>query len=46
MDSNEKRINIVKNIIKTYFYENDLYKSSCLAQSYILYNLTKEIIIS
>ena len=32
-----KRINIVKKIIIDYFYENNIYKSSCLAQSYLLY---------
>ena len=37
MDDNEKRINIVKNIIINYFYDNHIHKSSCLAQSYILY---------
>ena len=32
-----KRIDIVKKIIIDYFYENNIYKSSCLAQSYLLY---------
>lgn len=32
-----KRINIVKKIIIDYFYKNNIYKSSCLAQSYLLY---------
>lgn len=36
MDNIEKRIDIVKNIIIKYFYDNDI-KSSCLAQSYIFY---------
>lgn len=48
MDNATKtKINIVKNIIIMYFYNNDIYKSSCLAQSYILYkyilNLTVKI---
>jgi len=37
MDNIKKRINIVENIITNYFYDNDIHKSSCLAQSYILY---------
>jgi hypothetical protein len=37
MDNIQKRINVVKNIIINYFYNNDIGKSSCLAQSYILY---------
>ena len=37
MENKEKRINSVKNIIVNYFYQNDIYKSSCLAQSYLLY---------
>jgi len=37
IDNIEKRINVVKNIIINYFYNNNIYKSSCLAQSYILY---------
>ena len=36
MDNN-KRIDIVKNIIINYFYQNNIYKSYCLAQSYLLY---------
>tara|TARA_B100000745_G_scaffold211724_1_gene140297 strand:+ start:175 stop:672 length:498 start_codon:yes stop_codon:yes gene_type:complete len=36
MDNITKRINIVQNIIRDYFYNNDM-KSSCLTQSYILY---------
>ena len=37
MDNKEKRIDIVKKIIMNYFYDNRIHKSSCLAQSYILY---------
>ena len=37
MDNIQKRVNVVKNIIINYFYNNDIGKSSCLAQSYILY---------
>lgn len=37
MDIINKRINIVKKIISDYFYKNNIYISSCLAQSYILY---------
>lgn len=37
MKNKEKRINIVKNIISDYFYQNNIYKSCCLAQSYLLY---------
>ena len=37
MENKEKRIDIVKNIIVNYFYQNNIYKSSCLAQSYLLY---------
>jgi len=37
-----KRIDIVKNIIIDYFYENDL-KSSCLSQSYILYKYIQSL---
>ena len=37
MDNKEKRIDIVKKIIMNYFYDNSIHKSSCLAQSYILY---------
>ena len=39
MNNIEKRIDIVKNIITNYFYNNDIWKSSCLAQSYILYKV-------
>ena len=39
MDNIEKRIGVVKNIIINYFYNNDIWKSSCLAQSYILYKV-------
>lgn len=39
MDNIEKRINIVKNIIINYFYNNGIWQSSCLAQSYILYKV-------
>jgi hypothetical protein len=37
MNDINKKIDIVKNIIIKYFYNNNIYKSSCLAQSYILY---------
>ena len=37
MNDINKRINIVKNIIIDYFFENNIHISSCLAQSYILY---------
>lgn len=39
MNNIEKRIDIVSNIISNYFYDNDIWKSSCLAQSYILYKV-------
>ena len=39
MDNIEKRIGVVKNIVINYFYNNDIWKSSCLAQSYILYKV-------
>jgi len=39
MDNIEKRIDVVKNIIIDYFYNNNIGKSSCLAQSYILYKV-------
>jgi hypothetical protein len=49
-DNIEKRISVVKNIIINYFYNNNIYKSSCLAQSYILYkyiyNLTYQTSIT
>jgi hypothetical protein len=37
-----KRINIVIKLIITYFYDNDI-KSSCLAQSYLLYKYLTNI---
>ena len=37
MDIINKRINIVIKIISNYFYKNNIYLSSCLAQSYLLY---------
>lgn len=40
---NIKRINIVKKIIIDYFYENNIHKSSCLAQSYLLYKYILEL---
>jgi len=40
----EKRINIVKKIIINYFYNNNIYISSCLAQSYILYKYLYNLI--
>ncbi len=43
MDNIEKRINVVKNIIINYFYNNDIEKSSCLAQSYILYKVISNL---
>jgi hypothetical protein len=39
MDNIEKRIDVVKKIIINYFYDNYIDKSSCLAQSYILYKV-------
>ncbi len=38
-DNIEKRVDVVKNIIINYFYNNNIGKSSCLAQSYILYKV-------
>ncbi len=43
MNNIEKRIDIVKNIIINYFYNNDIWKSSCLAQSYILYKVIYDL---
>ena len=42
IDNIEKRIDVVKNIIINYFYNNDI-KSSCLAQSYILYKVIYDL---
>jgi hypothetical protein len=43
MNNINKRINIVKKIIIDYFYENNIYKSACLAQSYLLYKYILEL---
>jgi hypothetical protein len=43
MDNIEKRIDVVKNIISSYFYNNNIEKSSCLAQSYILYKVIYDL---
>lgn len=45
MDNIEKRIDIVKNMIIYYFRNYDIYKSSCLAQSYILYKYIYDLTI-
>ena len=39
MDNIQKRISVVEYIIINYFHTNDIWESSCLAQSYILYKV-------